>query len=555
MTAFWTKLPKWTGRGAAALLLAGTLSACGDNTDTGETQQTGADAAPQEVVLHRGNSGEPSSLDPHRIAGTWESSIARDLYLGLMTDAADATPIYGAAESHTVSEDGLTYTFTMRDGHTWSDGTPVTAQDFVYSWRRILNPETAAEYASLMYVLKNGLGINTQGEPLDTLGARAIDDRTLEVTLEYPAPYFLQLLTHQAAYPVPPHVVEAEGDGWITSEAATTNGAYVIDEWRPNDFVRLKKNERFYDAENVAIDTVIFYPTDDRPAAVRRFRAGELDMNDDFPSQNYERLKELLPGEVLVTEFMLSNCYFINVEQEPFNNPDIRLAMGMAIDRNVLTDDILRTGQTPSYAFVPPSIMNYPHTAQAPFKDQPMEERIAQARAMMEEAGFSEETPLRFTLRYREGVDNRRVAIAIAGMWRQIHINAELLNTEAKTHYNDLRSGNYVVADGGWVADYNDATNYLFLLETDTGFLNYANYSNPDFDRMMKEARNMVDVEARGALLAEAEQLMLNEMPVIPTLIGTRRHLVGAHVKGFVDNPEDKHPTRFLSIDESARRR
>ncbi|MGF1456798.1 MAG: peptide ABC transporter substrate-binding protein [Alphaproteobacteria bacterium] len=535
---------------ALAIGLGASVTAC-----DGGAPSKGSAPVREEIVLHRGNSGEPSSLDPHRISGIWESNIGRDLYLGLFTDAADGTPIPGAAESYSVSDDGLTYTFTMRDGHTWSDGVPVTADDFVFAFRRILDPATAAEYASLLYVLKNAAAINAGEAPLESLGARAEDPGTLVLTLDYPAPFLPQLLTHQAAYPVPRHVIEDQGDDWVKAGTMVTNGAYVLGEWLPNDHVRLEKNPRFYDAENVAIDRVFFYPTDDRASAVRRFRAGELDLNNDFPIQQLEFLRRTRPDAVRLAPFLLSNCIFVNTQVAPFDRVGVRRALSMAIDRDVLARDIMRSGQTPSYAFVPPEIVNYPHTAALSFRDQSMEDRIAKARSLMAEAGYGPDNPLRVTLRHREGQDHRNVAIAIGAMWKQIHVEAELLNTELKTHYADLRTGNFVLADGGWVADFNDAKNYLFLLETKTGYLNYTNYSNPAYDALVEQADGTGDIAERGRLLAEAEQLMLADSPVLPTFVDTSRNLVGEHVLGFVDNPDNKHPSRFLSIDETRRQR
>ncbi len=536
--------------GALVFGLGGALTACDGGAPTqAPTQETAS------VVLHRGNSGEPASLDPHRMSGIWEINIGRDLFLGLMTDAADGSPIPGAAESFVVSEDGKTYTFTIREGHTWSDGVPVTAEDFVFAFRRILKPETAAEYASLLYMIKNAAAINAGEAAPESLGARADDPMTLVVELEYPAPFLPQVLTHQAAFPVPRHLIEQYGDDWARAGTMVTNGAYVLAEWRPNDHIRLQKNPAFYDAANVAIDTVYFYPTDDRASAVRRFRAGEIDINNDFPIQQLEFLRKNLKEDVVrIAPYLLSNCIFVNTAVAPFDKVEVRRALSMAIDRDVLARDIMRSGQIPSYAFVPPNIVNYPHTAALSFKELPMDERIAQARALMAEAGFGPDKPLRVTLRHREGQDHRNVAIAIGAMWKQVFVEAELLNTELKTHYADLRTGNYALADGGWVADYNDAKNYLFLLETKTGYLNYTNYSNPAFDALVEQADQTANIAERGRILAEAEQLMLADSPILPTFADTSRNLVGRHVLGFVDNPENKHPTRFLAIDESKRR-
>ncbi len=551
----WRILGKSVRLAATGALVAALLAACGDGGQS--DSQTTADAGagePEKVVYHRGNFAEPSSLDPHRISGTWESHIGRDLFLGLMTDSAEGEPIYGAATAYEVSEDGLTWTWTMREGHQWSDGTPVTAHDFVFAYRRIMDPATAAEYASILYPIKNARAVNFGEVPVEELGVRAIDDGTLEISLEHPAPYLPEMLTHQALFPVPKHLVEEVGDRWVSSGTMVSNGPYMLVEWRPNDFVHLEKNPYFYDAENVAIDETYFYPTDNTPAALRRFRAGELDSNNDFPIQQIDFLKENYPEETRIHPFLVTTYVVFNTAQAPFDNRNLRTALAMSIDRETIARDIMKTDQTPAYSLVPPGIRNYPHTARFEWADWTMEERIAAARELMEQEGYGPDNPLEILYRHREGIDNRRRAVAVAAMWKQIHVEAQLQNTETKTHYQDLRAGNFSIADAGWVADFNDAKNYLFLLESDTGQLNYGNYDNPVFDDLLEQSDNTTDLEARGELLSQAEQVMLDDAPMIPILFDTSRNLVGAHLIGFVDNVNDYHPTRFMSIDESKRR-
>ncbi len=560
----------WWGALRPLLLASGLalgLAACGDTSETPSEDGSSTDAATTEagddyVIYHRGNFAEPSSLDPHRISGTWESHIGRDLFLGLMTDNAGGEAVFGAAESFETAPDGLSWTFTIREGHTWSDGTPVTAHDFVYAYQRILNPLTGAEYAAILYPIKNANPVNFGEVPVEELGVRAVDDRTLEIQLEYPAPFLPEMLTHQALFPVPKHLLESVGSDWVRAGTMVSNGPYTLAEWRPNDYVRLVKNPLFYDAENVAIDEVRYYPTDNTPAALRRFRAGELDSNNDFPIQQYDWLRENLPDETRVHPYIATNYVIFNTEREPFTNRDIRMAMAMAIDRTIIARDIMRTGQEPAYALVPPGIRNYPRSAQMAFAELTMEERKVEALNLMRGAGYGDmdgdgtcDTPLEIVYRHREGTDNRRRAVAVAAMWKEICVEAQLINTEVKTHYQDLRTGNFLVGDAGWVADYNDAKNYLFLLESETGQLNYGNYNNPEYDALLAQADQTLDIEARGDLLSQAEQIMLNDAPLIPVLFDTSRNLVGQHVEGFVDNPNDYHPTRYMRINEEKRAR
>ena len=251
----------------------------------------GVSHAAAQTTLRVANSGEPDSLDPHQVSGNWEDRIIGDMFMGLTTEAADGTVIPGAAESWTISDDGLTYTFTLRD-HTWSDGTPVTAEDFVFGLRRILDPATAAEYAYLLFPIKNAEAINSGNlaDP-EALGARAVDPKTLEITLEQPTSYFLGLLTHYTSFPIPKHKVEELGDDWVKPGNIVGNGAYTVVEWVPNSQVRMEKSDTFWDADNVAIDEVVYYPTEERNTGTKQFRAGEVDVQYDFASEQIDFLE------------------------------------------------------------------------------------------------------------------------------------------------------------------------------------------------------------------------------------------------------------------------
>src|ERR687897_2446529 len=299
--------------------------------------------------LHIANSGEPDTLDPHHVEGVWENRIIGDMFMGLTTEAADASVIPGAAESWEVSDDGTVYTFALRD-HSWSDGTPVSAEDFVFALQRILDPAEAAEYASLLYTVKNAKPLNEGAlEGMDQLGVRAQGPRTLEVTLESPTPYFIEQLTHYTAFPVPRHKVEELGDDWIKPGNIVGNGPYTVVEWLPNTHVRLEKNAAFYDADNVAIDTVYFYPAEERNAATKRFRAGEIDVQYDFASEQIDWLEENLPEETRIAPWLGIYYYAFNTRKPPFDNKAVRQAPAMAINRAAITDKVLRTGELPGY--------------------------------------------------------------------------------------------------------------------------------------------------------------------------------------------------------------
>ncbi|KAA5804527.1 peptide ABC transporter substrate-binding protein [Alkalicaulis satelles] len=521
--------------GAAAL----TLAACGDRNG----DDSGA------VVLHRGNGAEPLSLDPHRAQGVWENNIIGDMFIGLFTEAPDGSPVPGMAESWEMSEDGLSWTFTLIEA-SWSDGEPVTADDFVFAFRRILNPLTLSEYSKVLYPIRNARPVNLDPEnnPPETLGVTAIDERTLRIDLEFPAPYLPGLLTHYTTFPLPAHVVERHGDAWIQPQNIVTNGPYKLVRWRANDFIHLRRNELFWDNENVCIDEVFFYPTVDNPAAERRVRNGELDINADFAGQNLSFLRQQIPDYVRLHPYMGLTYFSFNTELAPFDDARVRNALSMAINREFIVNEIRRSGEDPAYSFVPPTIDNYPGTARISWADQSMDERRERARELLEEAGFGPDNPLRFTFAHRTSGDNPRVAPVVQRDWAEIApwVRVELLGGEAQIHYANLRAGDFQVGDGGWIADYNDVYNFLFLGESASIPMNYSRFQNEEFDRLVSEANQQLDGEERGRIMAEAEQVLLDEQPIMPIHYLVNRALVSPRVTGWVDNANHVHRTRYL---------
>jgi oligopeptide transport system substrate-binding protein len=516
----------------------------------------GGQAPTDSVTLHRGNSSEPLSLDPHKASGSWENNIIGDMFIGLFTEDANGQPVPGMAESWDVSEDGLTWTFTLREA-SWSDGTPVTAGDFVYAWRRIASPATGAQYVSILYPIA-GMEAATRGEiPPEEIGVRAIDDRTLEVSLVNPAPYLQGLLTHYTSFPVPRHVVEQYGDEWVRPANIQVNGAYRLEDWRTNNFVHLTRNEGFFDNENVCIDDVYYYPTVDNSAAGRRVRNGELHINNDFPGQQLDFLRREIPDYVRIAPYMGTIYFSVNTTLDQFADPNVRNALGMAIDRHFIADEILRAGFQPAYSLVPPGVANYPGGVRAAWADTPVEQRRAEARALLEAAGYGPDNPLQFEYTYRATRDNPRVAPVVQNDWSAIAewVQPELIVNDTQIHYDNLRAQDFEVADGGWIADYNDPYNFLFLGEYRSIPMNYSRYNNPEFDAMLTAANMELDPEARGRMLAQAEQMLIDDMPIIPIVYYVSKNLVNPEVTGWEDNIVDIHRTRYMclaSVQETA---
>lgn len=491
--------------------------------------------------------GEPASLDPHKLSGTWENYIVGDMFVGLTTEDQKANAVPGVATHWEVSDEGKKYTFHLRES-TWSDGVPLTANDFVYSMQRILNPETAAEYASLLYIIKGAEDVNNGSAALDTLAVKALDDKTLEIELNGPAPYFLELLTHYTSYPVPKHVIDKVGTDWTKPENMVMNGPFKLVEWIPNTHVKVTKNELFYDVASVSLDDITFITQEDRIAVQKRFRAGEVDIAKDFASDQIDWLRENLPAETRIAPYLGVYYYVLNNEQEKFKDPKVRRALALAVNREAITDKVLKTGEIPAYSFVPPGVSHYDEPSEADFKGMPYADAVKEAKDLLAQAGYGPDNPLKMVLRYNTSDNHKRIAVAISSMWKQIGVETELFNAEVKVHYADLKQADFEVARAAWVADYNDAQNFLYLLETRTGANNYGRYSNPEFDELMLKAEIEGDLEVRATLLQQAEALVMRDLPLIPIFHYVSKSLVSQRIEGYVDNVKDTNRWRYVSI-------
>lgn len=526
--------------GAAGLVL--TLAACGGSGGNGSGD--GDEAA----VLRRGISAKVDTLDPHRSSAKWENIVISDMIVGLMTITPDREVIPGVAESWETSEDGLTWTFNLRESQ-WSDGEPVTADDFVYAFRRIQNPEIASQYSSLLYIVKNAAQVNSGELPSEELGVRAIDDLTFEITLEEPAPYLLGLLTHYTTYPVPQHIVEQYGEAWIQPDNIEVNGPYKLAYWRTGDQLVSEKNPLFYEADEVCFDRVAYFEIEDAAAVERRIEAGELDINNGFDGGRTEELEAKFPGWVRTAPSLITTYWSFNSSQEPFDDVRVRKALSLALDREFIVDRVLTPGYIPAYSFVPPTMSNYNvERPEVGFADMSREERLAEARALLEEAGYGPDNQLSFEFIHRSTDDNPKAAPVAQANWNEIApwVNAEILRQDTKVLYARLRQSDFEVADGAWVADFDDPINFLYLLDSETGQQNYGRYSNPEYDALLAEASRTRDLQARAEIFAEAEAMMLEDYPITPMWIQVTKNLVDPELTGWAENAQDDHLSRWL---------
>ncbi|QND54907.1 peptide ABC transporter substrate-binding protein (plasmid) [Phyllobacterium sp. 628] len=517
------------------------------------TLMLAASPALAEAVLHRGNSGEPNTLDQSQTSIDIEAFIVKDLYEGLTIYDASGKIVPGAAESWKVSDDGTVYTFKLRDKANWSDGTPVTAEDFAFSYRRIEDPKTAAKYANILYPIKNAEKVNKGEIPTDQLGVKAVDAKTLEVTLERATPFFLELLAHQTALPVNKASLEKNGAEFVKPGKLVSNGAFKLLEHVPNDHLTAGKNPEYWDAASVKLDKVIFYPTEDDAAALRRFEAKEMDIVFNFSADQIARLRKTFGDEVHISPRLGTYYYAFDSRTEPFNDVRVRNALSMAIDRDFLANEIYSGAQLPAYSVVAPGIATYGEPEKPAFASMSQLDRDDKAIALMKEAGYGEGgKPLNIEIRYNTNANHERIATAVADNWKKTFgANVTLMNLDVSSHYAYLQEGGkFNVARAGWIADYADAETFLALNMSSNKTFNYGHYSNPEYDALMKQSYDERDPVARSKIMHQAEALLARDQPVTTLMNSANLWLIAGKIKGWVDNAPNEHLSKYLSLAE-----
>ena len=503
-----------------------------------------------EMVYHRGNPGDPSTLDAQLTSTVVESDILLDMYEGLVTYDVEGAIVPGAAESWSANADATLYTFTLRADGRWSNGDPVRAQDFVFALRRLMTPATGAKYANVLYTIKGAEKVNKGEAPPDTLGVRALDERHLEIALENPAPYFIAQLAHPTAMPLHQASVEKFGKDFVRPENHVTNGPFRLAEFIPNDHITLVKNPNFRAASEVKIDREMIVPLEDRAAALRRFQAGEIDTYNDVPADQVKFIRQTLKDQFRLAPFLGTYYYVFNTRKKPFDDKRVRRALSMMVDREFLAEEIWGGTMLPAYAFVPPGVANAGAPVTMAFKSLSPIEREDTAVALLKEAGYGPgQQKLMIEIRYNTSENHKNTSVALADMWKPLNVEARLVNSDIKTHYALLRDkGDFDVARAGWVADYSDPQNFLFLGQSNNAGLNYATWSNAEFDALMAGAEKQTDLAKRGALLSQAEAILLDETPYLPLLFYSSKNLVSPKVTGWKTNILDRHLARYISI-------
>ncbi|WP_318498420.1 ABC transporter substrate-binding protein [Photobacterium leiognathi] len=492
----------------------------------------------QELV--RGNGTEPESLDPQKVSGVPESNVIRDLLEGLVNQDSKGNLVPGAAKSWE-TEDYKTWTFHIRDDAKWSNGDPVTAEDFVYTWRRLADPKTASPYASYiqMTTMANAEDIIAGKKAPETLGVEAVDSKTLKVTLDKPVSYFASMLVHTSMKPVNQKVVEKFGDEWTKVGNYVSNGAYKLDTWVVNERIVLARNENYWDNKNTVINQVTFLPIENQVAAMNRFLAGELDMTYEMPNEHFKRLQKEYPQDVKVTPYLCSYYYEFNMTRKPFDDANVRKALSYAIDRDVLAKFIVGKGETPAYNFTPLAT-NGLDVEMPEYSKLDQKQRLAKAKELLKAAGYDQNNPLKFNLLYNTSENHKKIAVAISSMWKKgLGVTAVLENQEWKSYLDAKRQGNFDISRAGWCGDYNEASTFLAIMRSDHS-QNYPKYSSAAYDKAIDDAvLAKTDVE-RAADYKDAEAKLAEDMPIMPIYHYVNARLVNPQLGGYpMENPED----------------
>ena len=502
-------------------------------------------------AIHRGNSTEPESLDPQIIKSLAEANISRDIFEGLTAEASNGAIIPGVAEKWETSKDQTKWTFFIRKNAKWSNGEPVTANDFVYSFRRALDPKTAAAHSFLLRPILNADKI-VKGEEKDIskLGITAINDHTLEIQLEHPIQYLLRLLANHVAYPIHQKTVEAHKNKWTRPENIICNGPYIPTEWVPQSHIKIILNENYWDKDQVKVKTIFYYPTEDRHAELKRFISGEIHTTESIPQDQIEWIEKNMTGSFRNTPFPGIVFYGFNMTIEPFkSNHKLRQALALAIDRNLIADKIIKLSATAAKSWIPDGMETY--QPQGFYTKTSQEERERKAIELYKEAGFSETTPLKVEILFNTNDAAKNLSIAIAGMWKKVlGVDVALRSEEWKVFVSSRAEKKFQIIRLSGVADFPIASAFLEVFLSGTGTGNSSGYENPEFDSLVKAGISALSIDEQNKLFAEAEKILLNDLPIIPLYHATTRHLVNPSIQGWMDNFMNVHPSRYLYFSE-----
>jgi len=503
-------------------------------------------AEKQELV--RNNGSEPSSLDPHKVESDVENNIISDLFEGLVSVSPTGEIEPRLAEKWE-NKDNTVWTFHLRPGVTWSDGTAITAQDIVWSWQRLVSPLTASPYASYpgnMHII-NGAEIAQGKKAPETLGVKAVDDATLEVTLTQPNAAFMAMLAHPSLVPLDKVLISRYGDKWTKPEHMVTSGPYKLSQWVVNERFVAERNPRYWDNAHTVINKVTYLPISSETADVNRYKAGEIDIVYTVPINQFAQLKKTMGDQLDVSPQLATYYYEFNTTRPPFNDPRVRRALNMALDKDIIAEKVLGQGQRPAWLISQPDIGGV-NLHNPEYASWPREKRIAEAKKLLSEAGYNETHPLVFNLLYNTSESHQRIAIAASSMWKKnLGVEAKLQNQEWKTMLDAMHTHNFDAVRYAWIADYDDAATFLNNFRTGDSE-NTSQYSNPAYDEALRNAAKASDTTARGKFYQQAEDLLGQDVPAIPVYHYVRTHLVKPWVGGFTPDKLGYYYTKDMYI-------
>ena len=525
---------------ALGVLLA--LGACTQNTNQSAEQETDtrsdvqastddADKSKADSTLTINNGAEISTLDPHLTGGVPESAVARQQFIGLTSTDADGNLVGGMAERWE-SKDNTVWTFHLRDAK-WSNGEPVTAEDFVYSFQRMVNPKTAANFANYIADAKiaNAMEIIEGKKDPSELGVKALDAKTLQITLSESIPFFPEMAAYTAMRPVPKSVVEKFGDTWAKPENIVVNGPYIVKSWHVGDKMVFAKNPHFYEADKVAIDNLVLLPIDSGSTDFARYEANESDITyTDIPS---ETLATVTTSEVKTSPSFCSYYYEMNVNKPPFDDVRVRRAMTLALDRSIVTQKVAARGETPAYQMTPLVTANNPSYTPKWF-DLSQAERVSEAKRLLNEAGYNEQNPLEFELLYNTSENHKKVAVAVQSLWQEAlgFVKITLSNQEWKAYLDSRRSHSHQMARAAWCGDYNDPAAFLNVMRTG-GSGNYGAYSSSEYDAKLKVALSAKNTADRVNAYKDLEAILDKDTPNVWVYYQVNARAVKPYVQGY----------------------
>lgn len=514
------------------LMLSISLTGCGSG-------ESNISLGNRTGILYWGNGTEPASLDPHIATGVPEHHIMSSVMEGLvLKDRKSLEPRPGVAESWTISDDGRIYTFKLRDDARWSNGDPHIANDYVWSWWRALQPALGNQYAYMLFPIKNAKRYyDRETEDFEDVGVKALDQRTLQVTLTNPTPYFLQLLDHYSLFPVHQATIEKFGNAdqrgtrWSYEGNLVSNGPFKLDEWKINRHITVTRNLHYWDNDNVALNGIVFKPVENTVTEERMFRAGQLHVTSNVPADKISTYRKSNSTELKIAPYLGTYFYRLNIKTPQLQDRRVRRALGMAIDREKLVENITKGGQIPAYTMTPPGTMGYYPTSTLAFDPEG-------AKNLLSEAGYpnGEGFPA-IEILYNTNEGHRKIAVALQEMWKDyLNIDIKLLNQEWKVYLATESAGDYQISRGGWIGDYVDPNNFLDMFLCGGGN-NRTGWCNEEYDRLIVEvAPSQSSHEERLAVFQQAETMLLDDMPIIPVYTYTSVKLVDSSVENLDGN-------------------